>query len=553
MTYEIWRVFAGIALFILGMKFLEDSLRLLTGRKAKLFLRSVTVHRPGAIAGGAIITGLVQSSSVVNLIVLGLVGAGTISMSNALAVILGTNVGTTLNTWIIATVGFKINIELLALPAISVAGILRAVLTQRNLLYNWLGCLLGLGFLFFGLDMMKKGMEYSIGALDLSAFVHYPSVIYLLIGLVLTSLTQSSAATVAIVLSALNAGAVEMLPATAMVLGSEVGTTLKLLVAALGKDASMKRVALGNLIFNTGTITLIFIFLKPLNYFITDVVSIGDPLMALAFFQTLINVVAVLIFTPGLNRLARFLESRYRNDKSQTLFIGGTPATDKGPAIDALERETVYFLKAVMSYCSGVFVTDDAPLFRKDIPAAFFEQGSAGQYIFIKKLHGDIYRYYVRLQNAVKTPEQTIMLERLIASVRNGMYAAKSIKDAEQDIAQLRNSGKDGKYGFYLQARKKAEALLAGLAHSFRPVPQKERLKMLADTFGSVRAGYSDTLNELYRNLPHDTLSELEISMIINFNREMYSAFKSLVMAIKDAVLTGEEAEYFDDLPGFIR
>ena len=197
--YDIWKALAGVVIFMLGMKFLEDSLRTLTGRSAKLFLRKQTVNPLRAIAGGAVVTVLVKSSSVVNLVVLGLVGAGTIPMSNALAVILGTNIGTTLNSWIIAGVGFRVNIEQLALPAVAIAGILMTAFPGKSRLYHWLGFLLGFGFLFLGLDMIRTGMEHTLSELDLSSFQHYPVVVFLCIGLVITFLTQSSAATVAIV------------------------------------------------------------------------------------------------------------------------------------------------------------------------------------------------------------------------------------------------------------------------------------------------------------------------------------------------------------------
>ena len=102
---------AGIALFLLGMRLLEESLQQLTGRAFKLFLKRQTASKPKAILGGAVVTAILQSSSVVNLMVLAFVGANVLQMQNALAVMLGSNLGTTFSSWIIATVGFKLNIE----------------------------------------------------------------------------------------------------------------------------------------------------------------------------------------------------------------------------------------------------------------------------------------------------------------------------------------------------------------------------------------------------------------------------------------------------------
>src|SRR5688572_24385198 len=122
-SFDIWKSLAGVAIFLLGMKFLEDSLRQLAGRPFKLFLKKQTSNKLKAIGGGAIVTGLLQSSSVVGLMVLAFVGAGVITMQNALAIFLGANLGTTINSWIVALLGFKFNIESFALPITAVAGI----------------------------------------------------------------------------------------------------------------------------------------------------------------------------------------------------------------------------------------------------------------------------------------------------------------------------------------------------------------------------------------------------------------------------------------------
>src|SRR5580765_2025640 len=122
--FQIWKLLAGIAIFLLGMRFLEESLRHLAGRPFKLFLRKQTSSKVKAIFGGAIVTGILQSSSVVNLMVLAFVGANVIQMQNALAVILGANLGTTLDSWIVAGIGFKFNIESIAFPIAGVSGII---------------------------------------------------------------------------------------------------------------------------------------------------------------------------------------------------------------------------------------------------------------------------------------------------------------------------------------------------------------------------------------------------------------------------------------------
>lgn len=188
------------------------------------------------------------------------------------------------------------------------------------------------------------------------------------------------------------------------------------------------------------------------------------------------------------------------------------------------------------------------------MPEAFSELRNSDRYQFIKQLHGDMYNYAVTLQNITTSQEQVIQLSRLIAAARNGMYAAKSIKDAEADITQLRNSGNDVKYQFYIESKETASLLLEQFAKQLEKGVGKElQFAGLVDIYRTISDGYNGRLQKLYNKTSMSQLSDIEVSTIINFNGEIYSAFKSLVFALKELQLTGDEARYFDELPGFIR
>jgi len=149
---DIWKLLAGIAIFLLGMKFLEESLQQMAGRPFKLFLKKQTSSKPKAILGGALVTGIMQSSSIVNLMVLAFVGANVIQMQSALAVILGANLGSTFTNWIIATIGFKFNIDSISFPLTGVFGIMMLLSNKESRWHQWSSFLFGFGFLFVGLN-----------------------------------------------------------------------------------------------------------------------------------------------------------------------------------------------------------------------------------------------------------------------------------------------------------------------------------------------------------------------------------------------------------------
>ncbi len=548
---DLWKVLAGITIFILGMNFLETALHALSGRKFKLFLRKQTARPLPAIGGGAIATGILQSSSLVSLIVLAMVGAGTLPMRNALAVILGSNVGTTLSSWIFALIGFNFNIEALALPAIAIAGIMRVVVKGKDNAYNFFSFLLGIGFLFLGLEMTKTGMEDAIKVFDIASLREYPAIIYLIAGFIITSLIQSSSATVVIALSALHTNSITLYGAAAIVLGAEIGTTIKLLIASVGKEPSMKRVAWGNFIFNITGSLAVFLLLRHILDLITGYFSIADQLIALAFFQTFVNVLSIVLFYPFLNLIARFLEKRFVSNHKVTKFISKMPVTDVDVAITAMRNESRYYLQMVMQYSADVFEADGPQLFAEDFPEQYLKGHISEKYDLIKQLHGDIYTYYISAQDLQHSRGQSKELDRLMSAVRNGMYVAKSMKDAAPDIMQLKNSGNEIKYNFYKSSLQKAFELLPGMAALLTRDNPESVFEDLAAVQKSVQESYTTTLQELYAQPVK--LSEIEISTIINFNREMYTAYKSLIFSFKDLLLNEEEAKYFDVLPGFIR
>ena len=257
--FDFWKVLAGVAIFMLGMMMLEEALQLLAGRPFKLFLRKHTTHKLKAIGAGAVVTAVLQSSSIVNLMLLAFVGSGIIQMENGLAMMLGSNIGTTFTSWIVATVGFEFNLENLALPATGIAGIAMMLLNKHSKWFQLSKFFLGFSFLFVGLNFMKNAVESMVQQTDLSRFNDYSVLLFLLIGVLITALIQASSTTIALVLAALHAHAIELQPAMAIVLGAEIGTTIKLFIASAKGIAAKKRVALGNFLMNVlDSLVLIF-------------------------------------------------------------------------------------------------------------------------------------------------------------------------------------------------------------------------------------------------------------------------------------------------------
>ena len=549
-SINLWQVLAGVAVFMLGMRFLEESLQSLAGRSFKLFLKKNTANRFRAVAGGSAITAVLQSSSVVNLLVLAFVGASLLTMQNALAVILGANFGTTISNWVIATVGFSFQISDFAYPLTGVAGIALAISKTGTRFYNWSKFFLGFSFIFLGLAFIRTGIEEVIVTFNFSGFANKSSFIHLLAGFIITSLIQSSSATMAIILSLLHAKGIDLQTAMVITLGSEVGTTVKVVLASLGSNAVKKQVAAGNLFFNVIVVAIIFVFLSPVHYLFTEIIAIRNPLISLVAFQSFINLACIVLFLPVLPKISTYLQKIFIHEDDHAFYISKVSPSVPDIALGALENEARRFLKLELYFTIKSFSLDrkldDMPPDSKE----FADEEISKQYEYLKTLHGKIHAFNSGLLQHNLNESESHTLEKLIGCVRNTMYAAKSIHDAKSDIHQLKNSSKDEKYNHYQAVRDKViefcEKVNGLMVH---PDPYEELLNLYRSTVDD----YEQSLHNLYNGSLSLNLDTIEVSTLLNFNREMVSAFKSVLFAMKDLVLDEGRGDEFEALPGFIR
>jgi phosphate:Na+ symporter len=552
----ILKLAAGIGLFLFAMYLVEESLKNLSGRSFKLFLQRITKNNLGAVAGGTIVTGVLQSSSMVSMMVLAFVGAGVFTMKNAMAIILGANLGTTLASWLVATLGFKTNIEVIAYPAVCLGGFLLILLGNRKTIKYVSYFLLGFGLMFIGLSFMKTAMESQVQHFDFLQYASMPLIIFLLIGFLITLIVQSSSVTMALTLSALNAGAIGFPMAAAIVLGSETGTIIKILVSAIGGNASKKRVALGNLLFNIFITAIAFALLKPILLLITDIIKIKDPLIGLVTFSSLINLLAIVLFLPVLDLFTKFLERFFKKtDGSTAAFIGHASISEPETALDLFRRETSYFIHNSMLFNLELFKIDMLILKEqidyKEINKErnFDSKTIEEKYEFLKQLQGELQAFYLKLRAKLNS-EQNSELNQLISAGRSSMHAVKSVKDIGSNITNLSHSSKDIKYQFFLHHKNETENLylkLNTLLKKEKPVSFEE----LVSLFDTIQKNYTTALNAFYSEAQLASIENIDITTVINFNRELFTSNKAMLMAVKDILLDEKQAENFNEIPTY--
>lgn len=358
---EILNFLGSLGLFLVGMKVMSDSLMDLAGNRMRRVMAGLTSNRFLAASTGLFITGLIQSSSATTLMVVSFVNAGLLQLTEALGVIMGANIGTTLTAWLIAILGFKISMMDIALP-LMIVGFLFYIRESKQASTTG-GFIIGFALLFIGLEFMKDAvpdLQSNPAVFELlsklNGFGFWSLILFALLGTILTLVLQSSSATMAITLIAVSQGWLPFEPACAIILGENIGTTITANLAALVASINARRAALAHMVFNIIGVIWVLALFGPFLDVVTAIATAlqgasplsnpADAPIGLAIFHTVFNVINTLIMIGFIGPLA-WLVTRIMPDRKETeLLVAGTIYLDEDAlkypqtAIYAAVRET---------------------------------------------------------------------------------------------------------------------------------------------------------------------------------------------------------------------
>ncbi len=281
----------SVGLFLYGMKVMSEGLQKVAGDRLRNILAVMTKNRFSGMFTGILITALIQSSSASTVMVVSFVNAGLMTLGQSMAVIMGANVGTTVTAWIISIFGFKVNITLFALPLI---GLGTPLLFSRNSTRkSWGEFLIGFSFLFMGLDYLNHSVPDLKSNPEIFEFLtsytqmgFLSILIFCAVGAIVTMIVQASSATLAISLIMCSKGWITFDIAAALILGSNIGTTITPLLASISANVSAKRAAMGHLLFNVlgsiWTLILYYPFIRFIVWICTSL-GVGNPNDLMAF------------------------------------------------------------------------------------------------------------------------------------------------------------------------------------------------------------------------------------------------------------------------------
>ena len=552
-SLDLWSIIVSIGLFLLGMHLLEQGLQGIGSKSLKQFLQAQTNSPLKGVFTGTVVTAFLQSSSLVGLIVLAFVGAGMLEMRNALGVILGSNLGTTVTGWMLAVLGFKLDLAKFYQPLVAVGAFVTVFLPAGHRPYYLGNLILGLGLLLMGLGTLITSLENLVPQLDTTILRGQGLLVYCLIGAVLTALVQSSSVVMMVILSALYAGVITVNEAIPVAIGSNVGTTSTVLLGALDGLVEKRRVAYAHLMFNLTTAIVALLCLPIFVYIIHNVFGITDPLFMLVVFHSLFNLLGIGLFLPLLDPfivLLNWMAPERNAGLFATAYIHKVPSTVPDGAIEAVRKELTRMLFNAIRLNMHSFQIHTHAVFDEDSellagePLRYvtrYEQ----EYKLLKQTESEVLGYTYAIQRDAKEEEDLRLVTQLNHAVRNATYAAKFIKDIRHNLDAFRVSPSGTVHDLYASFCLYVTGNYHGLVTLMALPVSSNTANEYIELYRQVRRGYEWYLNEIYTVVGADKHLNHEIANLLNINRAAYLSTTALFEAVgvllnlEDDILAG--------------
>lgn len=524
---------AGIGIFLFAMQQMEGALHTIGGKRLSNMLHSATDSSFGSVLSGTFATAILQSSSMVGLMVLAMVGSGILPLANGVGMVVGANLGTTITGWLVTIIGFKLDLSSLAIPAMGI-GAIYSFFNSKNSKQKGLGLLFfAIGLLIFGLDTMKSSVADLAEKFEPAKYVDMHSIVFLLMGIAFTAVIQSSSATMMITLSALNADLLTIPAAAAIIVGADLGTTSTMLIGGLQGSSNKKRVAISHVIFNLATAFTAYVLLLPLLPWMLNLVGLTDPLISVVAFHSFFNLLGVVVVFPFLKYFSNYL-SRLFQEQPQPLcqFIHDVPAEHSKVAWIAVEQEIIRLWEKVLFLNSKVLSIkgnyhQNADIFPNDV------KGYSQQYAHTKALSGAIMEFLLDIQyQSGAHPMVKQGGDRLLKTVRKLNYAMKSAKDIREDLSKFDPS--IAKKIIKVRSRRTAseKGNLKKLDQMIHFPSAEEWDEEFDDMIMNASFHHDDFVSHLYEMTQQDFLDSQQLATLINVSKHIQEGVHLLAESV---------------------
>lgn len=359
MLIHLLSLIGSLALFLYGMKTMSEGLEKFAGDRLRSILAAMTKNRFMGVLTGIVVTALIQSSSATTVMVVSFVNAGLMTLAQAIGVIMGANVGTTVTAWIISAIGFKVNIAALALPLLAFG--IPLIFSGKSKRKSVGEFIFGFAFLFMGLSFLQQAAsDLNIGSMVALLLAKLANggfltiILFVLVGAVVTMVVQASAATMAITLMLfdMHIPGFGLEQAAALAMGQNIGTTITAVMASMTAGTQARRAAMAHMFFNVFGVVVVLLMFYPfcnaVSWFVEDVLMAGaNDLFKLSMFHTAFNIFNTLLLIGFVRQIEQFvchvLPLKDEQEHIGLRFISGGLLSTAELSILEARKEIIFF------------------------------------------------------------------------------------------------------------------------------------------------------------------------------------------------------------------
>jgi len=444
------QIASWVAIFLVWMVFMEDWFKLFSGGTLERLIAKSTNTLFKAISTWFFSTTIVQSSSLISVILISFLSAELITITQALGVVFGSNIWSTTTAWIVSTIWLKVKIAIFAMPMI-IFWVLMKFSKKNSHLWIW-NILLWLWFMFLWIDFMKEWFDAVKNTIDLSQYMidwYLWIMLYVLVWAIATVVIQSSWATMAIIITALATWQISYIASLSLAIWANVGTTVTAAMWALKSNENWKRLAVAHFIFNVITWLVAIIFIYQLSDFVDYISSIiwiwaENFAMKLALFHTIFNILWVLIVAPFLKPLVRFLSRLFvsnKIDESTPLYLNETSIEFPDVAETAIKKEVINLFEKIIGSMVHAIWLHRTDIFKwKNNILKIIEEENKKKKVNIDTLYKEIFKpLYGEIINFASISQQK-MDKEWIQNVGNFKFATRKLIESIKDIREIQKN-----------------------------------------------------------------------------------------------------------------
>ena len=542
---QIFTLLGALGMFLYGMNLMSSGLQKAAGNKLRNFLSAMTSNPFKGVLTGLGITSVIQSSSATTVMVVSFVNAGLLTLAQAISVIMGANIGTTVTAWLVSWLGFKADISILAVPLMALGFIFS--ISKKDQRRNISELIVGFSLLFLGLSLMKNSVPDLSSNPEVLSFIQgwqghgFGSVIiFLVFGTVLTLVLQSSSATMALTLIMLNMGWIRFDMACAMVLGENIGTTITANIAAAVGNPSAKRAALAHTVFNLfGVIWALILFphfLKLIGLITSAIFGIPDPaaadfmvivekaadgtvlqsetqtsaLYGLSMLHTLFNTINTFIliwFIPLIEKIVCFVIKGSQNKEENAFrlkYIEAGPLATPELATEQAFSEIIHFAqisKNGLGYARAAINEADPDKFEE----------LRGKLVKYEEISDRIEYEIATFLNAVSAEEISEKTSIMIKAMYKIIGELESLGDSGESISRILSRKNIHKKVFDAESVKKLNAMVDLIDNTYDVMIENMKLAFDGKLIEIANAyAAEDRINNLRNNLRDEEIESIE-------------------------------------------